>query len=125
MGRRILLADSDPKVQQAVREVAQKYGHEIILATTAAQVFTLAFESAPHLVVLDGKFPDADGRDVLARLKADSRTARLPVLVWSTRRDADSERRIALSLGAEDYVERTDAEALLVKIERVLLRFKK
>ena len=124
MGKRILLADSDPEVQRTVREVAQKHGHEIILATTAAQVFALAFESAPHLVVLDGEFPDADGRDVLARLKADSRTARLPVLVWSTRRDAESERRIALSLGAEDYMERSDAQTLIVKIERLLLRFK-
>ena len=124
MGKRILLADSDPNVQQAVRDVAQKYGHEIILATTATQVLALAFEAAPDLVVLDGEFPDADGRDVLARLKADPRTARLPVLVWSTRRDADSERRIALSLGAEDYMERSDAQTLMVKIERVLLRFK-
>jgi len=35
----------------------------------------------------------------------------------------DSERRIAISLGAEDYVEKTDAQLLMRKIERLLLKF--
>ena len=50
------------------------------------------------------KFPDADG-DVLAQLKAEPRTSAIPVLVWSGLHDLDTERRIAISLGAEDYVE--------------------
>ena len=119
-GRRILLADSDAEVQRAVRSVA--YPHEIHCATTGAQVFELACGAAFDLIVLDGMFPDADGRDVLAQLKADERTAHVPILVWAARRDTDSERRIALSLGAEDYVERSDEMGLISKIERILLR---
>jgi CheY-like chemotaxis protein len=74
--------------------------------------------------VLDIGFPDADGRDLLAKLKADPRTADIPVLVWSAQRDLESERRVALSLGAEDYVEKTDAHLLMRKIERLLFRIK-
>jgi len=59
---------------------------------------------------------------VLAQLKAEPRTTAIPVLVWSGRHDLDSERRIAISLGAEDYVEKTDAQLLMRKIERLLLR---
>jgi CheY-like chemotaxis protein len=73
--------------------------------------------------VLDIEFPDADGRDVLAKLKADPRTAAIPVLVWSGRKPSESESRIALGLGADDYVEKNDAQLLIRKLERVLLRF--
>ena len=80
-----------------------------------------AAETKPELVVLDIAFPDADGRDILSALKADARTAAIPVLVWSGR-DPQSDRKIALDLGAEDYVEKTDAQDLLRKIQRVLQR---
>jgi DNA-binding response OmpR family regulator len=42
-------------------------------------------------------------------------------LVWSGR-DPDSDRRIALELGAEDFVEKGEAQELVAKITRVLLR---
>jgi DNA-binding response OmpR family regulator len=45
------------------------------------------------------------------------------VLVWSgDARDPESDRKIALDLGAEDYIEKTDAQNLLRRIKRVLLR---
>ena len=76
-----------------------------------------------QMMGLDFGFPDADGRDVLGRLKADARTTHIPVVVWSGRIEGESDRRIALDLGAEDYVEKVDAQALLRKVERILLRF--
>lgn len=121
---RILLADSDVNVREAVNRVAKSHGHEIIHAATAAEVFAAAFAFVPDLIVLEGEFSDGDGRDVLARLKKDKRTAHLPVLMWSTHRDTDSERRIALTLGAEDYVEKSDPHTLITKIERLLLRLR-
>ena len=118
---RILLADDDPDVQRTVLQVAAQTGYEIIQATTGADVERITIEVRPDLVVLDIRFPDADGRDVLARLKANQATAEIPVLIWSGD-DAESDRRIAIDLGAEDYVEKTDAGTLLKKIERVLYR---
>jgi CheY-like chemotaxis protein len=122
-GRRILLADSDPEVQKTVRLIASRHGHEIILVATGAQVFTQAVASSPDLIVLDTQFPDADGRDVLAQLKADPRTERIPVVVWSGgREERQSDRRIALGLGAEDYVDMGNEELLVRRLERVFLR---
>ena len=122
-GWRVLLADDDPVVQEAVKSAAALAGHRVIAATTGAQALELAFTMRPDLIVLDIEFPDADGRDVLAKLKADPRTAGIPVLVWSARKNCDSDSRIALALGAEDYVEKNDAHLLIRKLERVLLRF--
>jgi|GEM_PF-546983 two-component system KDP operon response regulator KdpE len=121
---RILLADDDPTVQRAVQRVATEFGHEVLQVRTGMAVLSIALQQKPDLIVLDIGFPDADGRDLLAQLKADARTAQIPVLVWSARHDHESERRIALSLGAEDYVEKTDAQLLMRKIERLLYRLK-
>jgi DNA-binding response OmpR family regulator len=120
-GRRILLADDNDQVRGVVKRVAEQNGYEVVEASTGAAVRKIALETQPALVVLDIRFPDADGRDILALLKGDPRTASLPVLVWSGR-DPDSDRRIALELGAEDFVEKGEAQELVAKITRVLLR---
>jgi two-component system KDP operon response regulator KdpE len=125
MGKcRILLADDDPTVQRAVQRIAADFGHDVFQVHLGSQVLSSALEQKPDLIVLDIGFPDADGRDVLAKLKADARTSDIPVLIWSARHDHESERRIALSLGAEDYVEKADAQLLMRKIERLLFRLK-
>jgi CheY-like chemotaxis protein len=122
-GRRILFADDDPGVQRALKRLAEKNGFELAPVLAGADVYQAAVEQQPDLIVLDIQFPDADGRDVLLRLKADARTSSIPVVVWSAR-DPISDRRIALDLGAEDYVEKRDPSTLLPKIERVLLRLR-
>jgi len=122
-GRRILFADDDPGVQRALKRVAGKHGFELLPVLAGSDVYQAALETTPDLIVLDIHFPDADGRDVLSRLKADPRTKAIPVVVWSGR-DPQSDRRIALDLGAEDYVEKRDPSTLLPKIERVLLRLR-
>lgn len=122
-GRRILFADDDVGVQRSVQRLAAKKGIELVPVLAGAHVHEVALVEQPDLIVLDIQFPDADGRDVLSRLKADPRTSEIPVVVWSGR-DPQSDRRIALDLGAEDFVEKRDAATLLPKIERVLLRLR-
>lgn len=122
-GRRLLFADDDPSVQRALKRVAEKNGFEAVPVLVGSDVYEAAVEQLPDLIVLDIHFPDADGRDVLSRLKGDPRTRAIPVVVWSGR-DPQSDRRTALDLGAEDYVEKRDASTLMPKIERVLLRLR-
>jgi len=120
--RRILLADDNEALQQVVKRIAEKRGHQVIQATTGMSAFKLAIDTQPDVIVLDMEFPDADGRDVLGKLKRDARTSSIPVIVWSGRVGHDSDSRISLDLGAEDYVEKDDAGLMVRKLERVLLR---
>ncbi len=122
--RRILLADDSQETQLSAGKLAAEFDYEVFQARRGADVLALASSIAPHLIVLDVQFPDADGRDILAQLKADPRTAHIPVVVWSGR-DTESDRKIALRLGAEDYVEKTDAQRLFDKIRRVMLRLER
>jgi CheY-like chemotaxis protein len=120
---RILLGDDDLVLQRAVVRIAATRGYEVFSARTGPEVLAMAGTLQPELIVLDIRFPDADGRDLLQKLKEEPRTAHIPVLVWSATEN-DSDRRIALDLGAEDFIEKGTPLALLPRIARVLLRLR-
>ena len=81
----------------------------------------MAAQLRPDLVVLDIRFPDADGRDLLHQLNQDPITSGIPVIVWSSVQH-ESVRGTALALGAEDFCRKGRSATLLPKIARVLLR---
>ena len=60
-------------------------------------------EVLPAVVLLDLKLPRIDGLEVLRRIRADARTALLPVVVLTTSRES-LELRQAYSLGANSYI---------------------
>ena len=120
--RKLLLADDNAAIQKIVKRVAQRFGHEVIEVMAGATVLEVAASELPDVIVLDIEFPDADGRDILSALKSDGRTMHIPVVVWSGRKGHSSDSRISLELGAEDYVEKSDARLLLLKLERILLK---
>jgi CheY-like chemotaxis protein len=119
--RRLLLADDEHVIHRAVLRVAELRGWVVMSVTSGANVLTKALETRPDMIVLDMRFPDADGRDILSSLKRDTRTSHIPVIVWSGS-DLGNDREITLDLGAEDYVEKGAPEELISKIRRVFLR---
>ena len=62
-----------------------------------------ASDSPPDLILLDIMMPGLDGYAVCERLKADPRTARIPVIFLTAKSDMEDEKR-GLELGAVDYI---------------------
>jgi two-component system KDP operon response regulator KdpE len=122
-GARILVVEDSEVLQKLVKRAFEREGYVVIPAFTAAEMMAEIAREKPDLIVLDVGLPDGDGRDLLATLKKASRTRSVPVVIWSGR-DAPSDRRIALDLGAEDYVEKGATSELVRQIERLLLRLR-
>jgi DNA-binding response OmpR family regulator len=120
-GARILVVDDDELIQELVKIVLEGEGYFVMQALDGAGMRKQLQAAKPDLIVLDVLLPDADGRELLAELKRDPKTAAIPVLLWSGRY-RDSDREIALELGAEDFFEKGPATELETKIERILLR---
>jgi len=120
-GARILVAEADERLQSRVKRALERDGYLVAQAFSRDDLYRVLAVAHPDVIVLDVSLPDADGRDVLSALKRDPTTTEIPIVVWSAGQP-DSERRIALELGAEDYVEQGPPSELVQKIARVLLR---
>lgn len=120
---KVLIADDNAPLQRVVKRLLEREGYFVIQLPDTVGLVERAAAAQPDVIVLDVGFPNADGRDLLSSLKRDARTVSIPVLIWSGQ-DPDSQRRIALELGAEDFIEKGTADELVSKIERLLFRLR-
>lgn len=113
---RILVVEDDDRVARGLVTALQHAGYEVLRAATAAA----ALQAAPaDVVLLDLGLPDADGLDVLRKLRQREGTAVIAV----TARSEERERVLGLRSGADDYVVKPFGTAeLLARIEAVLRR---
>lgn len=78
-------------------------------------------EAAPELLLLDLMLPEEDGLTILRALRADPRTARLPVILL-TARDTEYDKVTGLDGGADDYIAKPFGMMELISRVRALLR---
>jgi len=100
---RIIVADSDPAVQQTIAWVLREHGYDVRGVLTCAAALETARDFAPDLLLLDAQLLDDGGADVLTTMKEELRWHDLPVLVTSTRAPDEIVER-ALASGATDVV---------------------
>lgn len=128
-GDKVLLVD-DSKLQRLASECALvKAGYEVLTASDGEEALQIATEKLPDVIVLDLLLPKLSGSEVLRRLKSNSKTSDIPVIVLSglSRRNAEK----LLREGAEAYFEKSaleldkNPEKLAITIETVLCRFRR
>lgn len=102
-GEWILVVEDNPKNMKLVRDVLQATGYRILEATTGGRAVELASEHRPDLVLMDIQLPDIDGVEALVRLRADERTAAIPVLAL-TAQAMDGDRERFLAAGFDGYI---------------------
>ena len=116
--RTILLIEDEEAISEPLAAALGREGFETVVAGTAARGLELFETRSPDLVLLDVMLPDADGRDVLRRIRETSRT---PV-VMLTARGEEMDRVLGLELGADDYVTKPFSAAELAARIRAVLR---
>lgn len=87
----------------------------------AQSFFQAIAKELPELVVLDVMLPDMSGVDVLKKLRANPKTAKLPVIM-ATARGAEYEKIKALDLGADDYMTKPFSVMEMVARIKAILR---
>ena len=99
----ILVVEDNKKNMKLFRDVLQVTGYRTLEATTGGRAVELATEHRPDLVLMDIQLPDIDGVEALGRLRADERTASLPVLAL-TAQAMEGERERFLAAGFDGYL---------------------
>ena len=118
--RKILIVE-DELINREILEFLVQDSYDVVSADTGARALELleAQYAALSVVLLDLHLPDMKGVDILRRMKADSRTARLPVIVLTADQEAEVE---CLSLGAADFIPKPypKQEVVLARILRTI-----
>jgi two-component system cell cycle response regulator DivK len=102
-GQRILVVEDNEKNMKLFRDVLMATGYRTLEATTGGEAVDLATRRRPDLVLMDIQLPDMDGVETLSRLRADGRTASIPVLAL-TAQAMDGDRERFLGAGFDGYL---------------------
>ncbi|MFM2348988.1 MAG: hypothetical protein RL654_3741, partial [Pseudomonadota bacterium] len=98
---RILIVDDTPQNIDVLQATLVEIDADLLIATHGARALDLAQRLQPDLILLDVMMPGMDGFEVCAQLKADPRTAEIPVIFCTARVD-DVARGFAV--GGADYI---------------------
>lgn len=100
---RILIVDDEPDLLSVLHFGLEVEGFDVLEASDGEQGLNMARQHTPDLIVLDLMLPRMDGYKVCRSLKFDERYRRIPVFILSAR-SGETDRRLALDLGADAYI---------------------
>jgi DNA-binding response OmpR family regulator len=103
MARRILVVEDDEKSRRLLTDVLRYHGFDVCAVNSGEDGLADARECAPDAALLDIELPGISGFDVLARLRAESTGAPLPVIAV-TASVMDQDRKKILAAGFDAYV---------------------
>jgi len=120
MQKTILIIDDEEKLSALVSTFLEKKGYRVVCANNGKQGIKAARYRSPDLILLDMDMPKMDGREVLKRLKSDTRTMSIPVIILVRYGDDYSKVRAA-SLYCEGYITKPfELEEIESKISQLL-----
>ncbi len=118
----ILVIDDEKNLTELVSYNLQKEGLAVKCAFDGESGIVMAASDPPDLVLVDLMMPGIDGLEVCRRLRSDTRTAAIP-LIMLTAKSSESDRIVGLELGADDYVTKPfSPRELAARVKAVLRR---
>lgn len=113
MGR-ILIVDDEPDVVDLVKNRLEANKYSVITANDGEEALHKVKTEKPDLVVLDVSMPVINGYEVCARLKNESDTSHIPVLML-TARIKYTDKKIADQCGADGYIPKPYSSDMLLQ----------
>lgn len=120
MNNRILVVEDSPTQAMNVRLMLEEAGYQVETAENGQEGLEKALSNLPDLVVADIVMPVMDGYEMTRRLKADRRTANIPVLMLTTK-DQPLDIIRGLEVGADQFISKPFDNSL---VQRVCAIFK-
>ena len=118
---KILVVDDEEDILELVRHHLNREGYEVRCAASGEQALQSATAESVDLIILDLMLPGIDGLEVARRLKNDTRTQHIPILML-TAKGEESDVVTGLELGADDYVTKPFSPRILIARARASIR---
>ena len=122
MTDKILIVEDEPDILKLVEFTLRNAGYQTLRATNGREALDKVRSERPSLVILDLMLPDIRGTEICAQIKADRRTAHIPVIML-TARSEEVDRVVGFEIGADDYMTKPfSARELTLRIRAILRR---
>jgi two-component system phosphate regulon response regulator PhoB len=122
-GHQVLVVDDEEDLLELVRYNLTREGYRVSCVATGEEALKAARKQPPDLIVLDLMLPAVDGLEVCRRLKADSKTRDIPIIML-TAKSEESDMVLGLERGADDYIAKPFSPRVLSARVKALLRRK-
>lgn len=123
MSARVLVVDDVPANVKILEAKLTAEYFEVLTASHGRAALEIAQAEQPDIILLDVMMPEMDGFEVCRRLKADTRTAHIPVVMVSALSDT-SDRVTGLDAGADDFLTKPVNDLILLSRVKSLVRLK-
>jgi CheY-like chemotaxis protein len=120
-GKTVLLVEDNPHNRRIFSGMLVHAGLRVVEAEDGQQALDLAQAEVPDLILMDLSIPVVDGWECTRRLKADPRTARVPIIALTAhamRGDEESAR----SAGCDDYLAKPVSPKRVVEVVKSYLK---
>jgi DNA-binding response OmpR family regulator len=121
MARTILIVDDEAVLVETLTYNLEQEGYQVITAVDGIRALEVVQQTRPDLIILDVLLPNMDGLEVCSKLRRESQSATIPILMLTAKSDKMDE-VIGLEVGADDYVTKPFGRRELLARVRALLR---
>jgi len=115
---RILVADDDSGTRTLLRLLLTRRGFDVDDVSNGLLALESAKRQPPDLILIDWVMPIMDGRETIAKLKADPITRNIPVVMLTSQSQVD-DKVAALEAGAQDFLTKPfESRELVARVEQ-------
>lgn len=121
MVKKILIIEDDRLLRKVINKKLERENYKVIEATDGEEGLKFSDSEQPDLILLDLVLPEIDGFDVLAKLKKNPNTLKIPVIILSNLGDEEKVEK-GMRLGAADYLIKAhlDPGDIIKRIKKIL-----
>ncbi len=119
--RLIMVVEDEEDIVKLITFHLKKEGYRVVSAASGTEALKIAFEEPPDLFILDIMLPGLDGLEVCRKLRNNSLTSKVPVIILSARKE-ELDKVLGLELGADDYMVKPFSVRELIARVRAHLR---
>jgi CheY-like chemotaxis protein len=99
----VLCIDDDPHVSEIIRDRLDDYDVKLLSAYDGIQGISLAAIHKPDVIITDFRMPMGDGSIIIECLKRNPKTASIPIIVLTAKRESDLRPRMQ-KIGADSFL---------------------
>lgn len=122
MSPHILIVEDEPNTAEMLASYFQIQGYEVSVCGWGKEALAFVQHTLPDLIILDIRLPDINGYEVCRELRSHRRTAHIPILFLTEKRER-IDRLTGLELGAVDYITKPfDIQELRLRVRNILRR---